>query len=99
MKRGARVNASDIPNDPTFLSSNFPSHIAKAMADRIEAALMASDASTDHNNTLFWGLRDAYLRGATWRDENGSMELAEKASYDYADKMTSPLSRSEASHD
>lgn len=40
-------------------------------------------------NAIFWLIRDAYLRGANWRDKIGSMELAEKAAYDYADKTTS----------
>ncbi len=47
-------------------------------------------------DALFWRIRVAYLRGAEWRDQNGSMELAEKASYDYADKMTSPLTAAPA---
>jgi hypothetical protein len=49
---------------------------------------MSNDSMKD---TLFWRLRIAYIRGAEWRDRNGSMELHEKASYDYADKITSPL--------
>lgn len=47
---------------------------------------------TEDPDALFWRLRVAYLRGAEWRDKNGSMELSDKASYDYADKITSPLS-------
>lgn len=46
-------------------------------------------AKTD--DELFWRLRISYLRGAEWRHQTGSMELSEKASYDYADKITSPL--------
>ncbi len=47
---------------------------------------------------LFWRLRGAYVRGAEWRQHSGSLELVEKASYDYADKATSALSKKETSH-
>lgn len=43
------------------------------------------------SEALFARLRMAYMRGAAWRDENGSLDLVEKASYDYADKETTPL--------
>lgn len=44
MKRGARIQLSDIPDDTTFLSSSFPGHISKAMADVIQAALTPDPA-------------------------------------------------------
>lgn len=40
--------------------------------------------------SCFDALRAAYERGAIWRETNGSLELMHKASYDYADKATSP---------
>lgn len=36
MKRGARINLTNIPNDPTFLSSNIPGEMAKEIAAHIE---------------------------------------------------------------
>lgn len=42
MKRGAHVTLSGIPDDPTFLSSHFSGNYAKAMAEKIEAALSAA---------------------------------------------------------
>lgn len=48
------------------------------------------------DDELFWRLRVAYLRGAEWRDTTGSMLLVDKASYDYADKITSPLAAAPA---
>lgn len=51
---------------------------------------MDSEIQSDPD-ALFWKLRIAYLRGAEWRDQNGSMELSDKASYDYADKVTSTV--------
>lgn len=43
------------------------------------------------DDELFCRLRIAYKRGAEWRDTTGSMLLVDKAAYDYADKITSPL--------
>lgn len=43
MKRGGRVSVTDIPNDPTFLSSHFGGPMAQAMAEKLEAALSAAE--------------------------------------------------------
>lgn len=43
MKRGGRISVTDIPNDPTFLSSHFGGETVRAMADRLEAALSAAE--------------------------------------------------------
>ncbi|QNP81021.1 hypothetical protein [Agrobacterium tumefaciens] len=43
MKRGGRISVTDIPNDPTFLSSHFGGPTAQAIADRLEAALSAAE--------------------------------------------------------
>lgn len=63
-----------------------------AALSRLDAGEVCVPAAEHGNDELFWRLRIAYLRGAEWRDQNGSMELSDKASYDYADKITSPLS-------
>jgi len=39
MKRGGRISVTDIPNDPTFLSSHFGGPTVHAMAEKLEAAL------------------------------------------------------------
>lgn len=44
------------------------------------------------NDWVFEAIRAGYERGAMWHHENGSLELVEKASHDFADKMTSPSS-------
>lgn len=44
------------------------------------------------NDWVFEAIRAGYERGAMWHHENGSLELVEKASYDFADKMTAPSS-------
>lgn len=43
MKRGGRISVTDIPNDPTFLSSHFGGPTAQAMAEKLEAALSAAE--------------------------------------------------------
>lgn len=56
----------------------------------LEDALLQTAIKND-GGSLFWKLRIAYVRGAEWRHRNGSLEMIDKASYDYADKATSPL--------
>jgi hypothetical protein len=43
MKRGGRISVTDIPKDPTFLSSHFGGETVRSMADRLEAALSAAE--------------------------------------------------------
>lgn len=65
--------------------------------DQVRAALTAALQSAAEApppadpDALFWRLRIAYQRGAEWYRQNGSMEFLDKASYDYADKITSPV--------
>ncbi|RVT75646.1 hypothetical protein EM858_14460 [Agrobacterium sp. CNPSo 2736] len=42
MKRGARLKLSDLPDDPSFLSSNIGGGMSQAIAERLEAALSAA---------------------------------------------------------
>lgn len=39
MKRGGMVSVTNIPNDPTFVSSHFDGKTAQAMADRVEISI------------------------------------------------------------
>jgi hypothetical protein len=43
MKRGARLKLFDLPDDPSFLSSNIGGGMSQAIADRLEAALSAAE--------------------------------------------------------
>lgn len=43
MKRGARLKLSDLPDDPSFLSSNIGGGMSQAIAERLEAALSAAE--------------------------------------------------------
>lgn len=47
MKRGARVSLTDIPGDPTFLSSSITGGDARKIAERILAALDPSPRVAD----------------------------------------------------
>lgn len=54
---------------------------------------MSTEALTMSQDDLFHRLRAAYLRGAKWKNENVLYTPAdvEKAAYDYADAVVSPL--------
>ncbi|OCJ12515.1 hypothetical protein A6U86_05690 [Rhizobium sp. AC27/96] len=47
MKRGARVSLTDIPNDPTFLSSHIGGGTAQAISEKIERLLAVSASPSD----------------------------------------------------
>ncbi|MFB7144977.1 hypothetical protein ACWGMK_06005 [Agrobacterium deltaense] len=77
------------------MKKRFPDSVTLQYRDLYAAATSALSAQVQDaakpDDELFWRLRVAYLRGAEWRDITGSMHLVDKASYDYADKITSPL--------
>lgn len=60
--------------------------------EAISTLPIAVEGKPEPNDWVFEAIRAAYERGAMWRHENGTLELVEKASYDFADKMTAPSS-------
>jgi hypothetical protein len=68
-------------------------HRIRDMYPGVSAALAAPVADIEPVSVpdaawVFEAIRAAYERGAMWHQENGTLELVEKASYDFADKMT-----------
>ncbi|QRY69217.1 hypothetical protein JVX98_13430 [Ensifer sp. PDNC004] len=62
----------------------------EAMRLVLSNALSTTKPAQGGGEWEFEAIRAAYERGAMWRHECGTLELVEKASYDFADKMTSP---------
>lgn len=72
--------------------ADYEARIISALSPEFLSAL---DTQSSRTGTRFERLRDAYIRGMSWRDANGSLEGGYKAACDYADYETSPITAAE----